>query len=290
MFLLFSPYLLLYDPSPCITSPQSCLVKKSQKDCSEAQQTAFTEDTIRFYASDDQSKYMAAHKKYSVTMDTDDKHAKFRDSQLEESKALIRRLVFYILLFSLVADIYVSKAAVLDHLTLWSWSLHTLYFELHLPASPTLTKLLHGPSFTGAHALFFMYIWTMIANPNMEFDLAPPGRAVWFVYVRAFYMHLFPIIFHWMDLMQNQALLAEIYNSPSFLARDGYLFQFWACIGGYFAMGLTWEQFNGNAAATYNIEIVDDATYVLISKVIGVASCIVSFLHGLRPRLFKVEV
>jgi hypothetical protein len=110
-------------------------------------------------------------------MDSDDKHAKFRQSQYGESGALTSRLVFYTLLFSWIADVYVSKAAVLDHLTLWSWTLHTFYFELHLPSSPTLTKMLHGPSFAGAHALAIMYIWTMIANPNMEFDLAPPGRA-----------------------------------------------------------------------------------------------------------------
>lgn len=218
---------------------------------------------------------------------SDDKHEKFRQSQQGDSKALTRRIVFYVLLISWVADVYASKAAVLDHLTLWSWTLHTLYFELYLPASPTLAKVLHGPSFTGAHALFFMYVWTMIANPNMEFDLAPPGRAAWLVYARALYMHLFPIIFHWVDIIQNQATLVELYASPAFLSKDGTLFQFWACVGGYFTMGLTWEQFNGDAAGTYNIEIVDDATYVLISKVIGVLSCIIAFYFGLRPKLIK---
>lgn len=229
-------------------------------------------------------------------MDTDDKHAKFRQSQQQQQAGskntnflLTRCLVFYVLLFSLLADVYASRAAVLDHLTLWSWILHTLYFELHVPSSPIRTKLLHGPSFTGAHALCLMYIWTMIANPNMEFDLAPPGRAAWLVYARAFYMHFLPILFHWVDLTQNQATLAEIYDSPALLAKGGYPFQFWACVGGYFAMGLTWEAFNGDAAATYNIEMMDDDTYVLVSKVLGVLACLLSFLFGLRPRLFQAN-
>ena len=216
-------------------------------------------------------------------MNEDDKNAKFHDSQ---SRILIRRVVFYTLLSTLIADVYASKAAVLDHLTIWSWCLHTLYFELYLPASPTMAKLLHGPSFTGAHALFFMYLWTMVANPKMEFDLAPAGRASWLVYVRALFLHFAPIVFHWTDISLNQKQLVDIYKSPAFLPKDGYLFQFWACVGGYFAMGLTWEQFNGDAAATYKIEIVDEATYVLVSKVIGVVSCLVSYFAILRPKIF----
>lgn len=216
-------------------------------------------------------------------MAEDDKNAKFRESQY---RSLIRKVIFYTLLGTLIADVYASKAAVLDHLTIWSWCLHTLYFELYLPASPSLTKLLHGPSFTGAHALFFMYLWTMIANPNMEFDLAPPGRATWLVYARALFLHFAPIAFHWIDISLNQKILVDIYKSAAFLPKDSYLFHFWVCVGGYFAMGLTWEQFNGDAAATYKIEMVDDATYVLVSKVIGVLSCGVSYVAILRPKIF----
>ena len=57
--------------------------------------------------------------------------------------------------------------------TLWSWTLHTACF---LPFAPSSywTLLTYGPSFGGAWALMLMYIWTMIANPTMELDLAPP--------------------------------------------------------------------------------------------------------------------
>lgn len=200
-----------------------------------------------------------------------------------------RQAIFYVLLASSVADVYASKAAVLDHLTLWSWCLHLIYFQLHLSSSPGISKALHGPSFTGAHALFFMYCWTMLVNPNMEFDLAPEGRKPWLVYARAFFMHFAPVIFHWIDIIISQPLLLEIYESSSFLPRDGLLFKFWVCCGGYFAMGLTWEQFNGDAAATYNIQFVSAETYVLVSKLIGVASCLAMYFLVLRPKLFKVK-
>lgn len=100
-------------------------------------------------------------------MDSDDKNTKYGKTLEDSSKATTRRCIFYVLFITLIVDIYVSKAAVLDHLTIWSWILHVLYFELHLPTSPGMVKLLHGPSFTGAHALLLMYIWTMIANPQV---------------------------------------------------------------------------------------------------------------------------
>jgi hypothetical protein len=205
------------------------------------------------------------------------------------SQVRTRQAIFYVFLASLMCDVYVSKAAVLDHLTLWSWCLHMLYFELHLPTYRGLAKALHGPSFTGAHALFFMYCWTLVANPHMEFELAPSGRHPLVIYARAFFLHFFPVIFHWIDLTSNQSILAEIYESPVFLERGSLLFRFWVCVGGYFAMGLTWEQFNGDAAATYHIEIVSEKTYVLVSKAIGVISCVVAYLVALQPRLFKVK-
>ena len=121
----------------------------------------------------------------------------------------------------------------------------------------------------------------------MEFDLAPPGRPGWVVYGRAIYLHFAPIPLLWNDLSQNRDLLSRLYASNSFLAKGGKLFQFWVCVGGYLAMGLTWEQFNGDAGGTYNVSIVDEETFSGIAKVLAVSACIASFLLGLHPVLFK---
>ena len=108
---------------------------------------------------------------------------------------LHRRITYYSLLSTYVADAYASSGESMMHLTLWSWFLQMLYFELPLGkikdeeaekkeqvtttksiTSPWVVHLLHGPAFAGAHALFAMYLWTLYANPDMEFDLAPPAR------------------------------------------------------------------------------------------------------------------
>lgn len=117
-------------------------------------------------------------------------------------------------------------------------------------------------------------------NPTMEFDLAPEGRADWLIYARGVWLHLIPVVVHWWDIQSNGKVLREVYQ----VMGDSKLFQFWVCVGGYFAMGLTWEQVNGDAAATYNVTIVTPETYVNVGKVIGVVGCVVAFVL-LKPKL-----
>ena len=178
--------------------------------------------------------------------------AKKAESELAKSSTT-RKIIFYAFLTTLIADTYASKAEVLNHLTLWSFILHMLYFELQLPSTSaftqTLARIFHGPSFCGSFALFSMYVWTLIANPTMEFDLAPEGRAVWLIYARGFWLHLGPILCHYIDFQQNQVVLRDMYSSTGW--NKSKLCQFWMCLGGYFAMGLTWEQVNGDASGTY---------------------------------------
>lgn len=218
--------------------------------------------------------------------DNDDKHAKCATQRRQQSsistRYLVRRLSFYILLSTALVDFYASKCDSMLHLTLWSCILHTLYFELPLNEATTLALFFHGPSFSGAHALFAMYLWTLYANPNMEFDLAPEGRAVWLVYVRAFWLHFGPVLLHWIDLASNREALQLIYKSATI---NTFLLYFWSSVGGYFAMGLSWEQVSGDASATYHIENMSEETYVNVSKALGVTACILSFLIGIKAQL-----
>lgn len=211
-------------------------------------------------------------------------------SQLGENNSILtRKVIFYAFLATLIADTYASKAEVLNHLTLWSLILHMLYFELDLPSKSTLTqtliRLFHGPSFCGSLALFNMYLWTLIANPSMEFDLAPEGRATWLIYARGFWLHLGPILCHYIDFQQNGAMIRDVYASAGWNVSK--LCQFWMCLGGYFAVGLTWEQVNGDASGTYNVTVVTPEVFVLISKAIGVVSCIIAFMMVVKPKLLN---
>lgn len=191
-----------------------------------------------------------------------------------------RRWKFYAMLISLFWDIYTSQAGVLEHLTLWSWILHMLYFELHL-SSTKILPWLHGPSLSGAYALFVMYVWTLIANPNMEFDLAPEGRSDLVVYARALWFHLAPVVMHYLDTKNNAAALRRAYQRHN----KGKFLSFWASVGGYFAMGLTWEAcFEDSGAGTYNVTRVSPEVYVNVSKALGIIACVGIFLTVTKPK------
>mmetsp|Transcript_11304 Transcript_11304/g.15666 ORF Transcript_11304/g.15666 Transcript_11304/m.15666 type:complete len:214 (-) Transcript_11304:390-1031(-) len=211
-------------------------------------------------------------------VNNDDKYAKSK----AQNGLMVRQITFYMLLFSYIADVFASKAETMMHLTMWSWFLHTLYFQLHLPSHPGLVRLLHGPSFAGAHALFGMYCWTLLVNPSMEFDLAPEGRARWVTVLRAFWLHAAPVFMHRIDTMNQIEILRNAYRG-----HDTVLLQLWASVCGYFAMGLTWEQVNGDASGTYNVTRVSPEVFVAVSKVVGVGACIMCFFLFTRPSLIK---
>ena len=214
----------------------------------------------------------------------DDKHAKFNSNLVSSPTSIsTRRLIFYIFFITLLADVVASQAEVLNHLTLWSHILHTLYFELNLDSSFTMIRLLHGPSFCGSHALLVMYLWTLLVNPSMEFDLAPEGRAEWLIYARGIWIHFMAVLCHWADLSANRIILKKAYQNWN----QSRLFQFWVSVGGYFAMGLTWEQVNGDAAGTYNVTLVSPEVFVMVTKVLGVLGCVVAYMIFIKPKLMS---
>ena len=212
---------------------------------------------------------------------------------------LYRRVAYYSLLSSYAVDAYLSKAETMMHLTLWSWCLQILYFELPVPTAQEnnsyskLLPILHGPAFTGAHALFAMYLWTLYANPQMEYDLAPKGRPGWVILARAAWFHALPVVLQWYDLQQIGTLLHHRVYQPLLQSLSSpwkrYGVYFWMAVGGYFAMGLTWEQVNGDATGTYKVQHVSPETFVNVSKALGVTACVASFVGGFWPVLLQSD-
>ena len=142
----------------------------------------------------------------------------------------------------------------------------------------------------GSFALLLCYIWTLAVNPSMEFDLAPPGRAPWLVYVRAFFFHFVPVFFHIHDLKSHSQLLKLRYlrtlSNSSKPMRIFFLF--WSSVGGYLAMGLTWEQLAGDSAAgIYNVTIVSVETFTNVSKGLAILGCLSAFFAFLKPKLLS---
>jgi len=114
-----------------------------------------------------------------------------------------------------------------------------------------------------------------------------------------------PVVFHcFTDINENRTHLRKAYayvgnndsgrdggvsytgeNSSDEKKSDRWWMYFWSSVGGYFAIGLTWEQVNGDATGTYNVTIMDPELYVLVSKVTGILSCIFAFFYFIKPIL-----
>ena len=219
---------------------------------------------------------------------TSDAQAKKAAAAQASKIGWIRPGIFYSLLVTLLADVCASRAASLLHLTLWSWILHLLYFELPL-SSCNRVIWLHGPSLGGSVALWNMYLWTLYANPQMEFDLAPEGRPEWLILIRAAWLHAAPVIFHMVDLHWHSRDLQRAYRSATSNGRGRLLQWLWSSVGGYLAMGLTWEYVNGDATATYHVTVVSEAVYVNVSKVVGIGSCLFTFWLFTKPLLISKQ-
>jgi len=117
--------------------------------------------------------------------------------------------------------------------------------------------------------------------------LAPPGRSPAVVYVRAFWMHFIPVWFHFTDIAKHEASLRQVYQQKA----PSMFLKFWCMVGGYLAMGLTWEQFanlvtgGAGGAATYNVTTVSPETFANVSKMLAISACLLVYFISIKPKL-----
>jgi hypothetical protein len=201
---------------------------------------------------------------------------------------LVRTYLGRIFFLTLLADVYATPA-VIWHLTIWTWILHTVAFSIPIHRYPNLARLTHGPSFNGAFSLAACYCWTLYANPTMEFDLAPKGRPDWLIYLRGFGLHFFPVIAVMMDIITNKLAFRTLYRHFDNWSAGGldykYPLGFLTCLGSI-ALGLIWEIVNGDPSGTYNVTTMTNEEFVLGSKVIGTSVAILSYFFILRPLVY----
>ena len=213
------------------------------------------------------------------------------DDKLQKSlkTGAIRTGIGRLFLCTLLADLCATPQ-VIWHLTIWTWILHTIAFNIPIHLFPNLARLTHGPSYNGAWSLAAVYCWTLYANPTMEFDLAPEGRPVWLVYLRAFWFHFFPPIAVTIDMMLNKISFQTLYKNFHNWSAGGldytYPLGLLTCMGSI-VLGLVWEVVNGDPSATYNVTSMSNEQFVLIGKIIGTTAAVLSYFFLLRPAVYS---
>ena len=211
-----------------------------------------------------------------------------------------RKYLGRIFLFTLIADLYATPE-VIWHLTIWTWILHTVAFNIPVSSYPNLARLTHGSSFNGAFSLAATYCLTLYANPTMEFDLAPKGRPDWMIYLRAFWLHYFPVIAVMLDMKINKMAFQTLYKYFENWSAGGLDYKYplgiLTCFGSI-AMSLIWEMVNGDPSGTYNITSMPPSfpllgttsateQFVLYSKIIGTFGAVMSYFFILRPAVYN---
>jgi len=89
----------------------------------------------------------------------------------------------------------------------WTLALHVLYFGLCERGQLTLTRLLHGPSFGGSHAIFMTYLFNCLTEPSWS---TKTGTMAFF----ELWLHLAPVLLHWGDGFLNFLALQKAYSPP----------------------------------------------------------------------------
>ncbi|CAJ1413553.1 unnamed protein product, partial [Effrenium voratum] len=144
-----------------------------------------------------------------------------------------------------------GKALVWHELSTWTMALHVLYFGLCERGQPLLTRLLHGPSFGGSHAILVTYLFSMLTERSTSGGLSILQMA-W-----SFWLHTVPCALHWADGLLNFKDLQAAYSPPmaggvtSIWDAGGLVpalrfagarttLRVWSAAAGYMMLGLLW--------------------------------------------------
>mmetsp|Transcript_28123 Transcript_28123/g.45218 ORF Transcript_28123/g.45218 Transcript_28123/m.45218 type:complete len:257 (-) Transcript_28123:13-783(-) len=92
------------------------------------------------------------------------------------------------------------KPMVWSDFATWTLALHTLFFGLCERGQPLFTRILHGPSFGGSHAVLVIYLFTLLKG------------GAWSLW--GWWLHIAPCILHWADGMLNFRALLKAYSPP----------------------------------------------------------------------------
>ncbi|CAE7545121.1 Cep164 [Symbiodinium sp. CCMP2456] len=146
------------------------------------------------------------------------------------------------------------KATVWLELLSWTLALHVLYFGLCEKGARHVTRILHGPSFGGAHAMLLTYLFEQLTAPRQADEgLDSFWGAVW-----QFWLHCGPVLLHWADGMLNFKELQAAYSPPMTggttsiwdagglvpamrFASSRSLLRAWSAAAGYFMLECAWS-------------------------------------------------
>mmetsp|Transcript_48078 Transcript_48078/g.107975 ORF Transcript_48078/g.107975 Transcript_48078/m.107975 type:complete len:269 (+) Transcript_48078:53-859(+) len=144
-----------------------------------------------------------------------------------------------------------------QELVTWTLALHILYFGLCERGQRLLTRLLHGPSFAGAHAVLITYLFVAATERRQVQGLGNFWATAWQLWLRSA-----PFLLHWADGLLNFKELQNAYSPPMTgtcasgttsvwdagglipalrFASSRTFFRAWSAAAGYFVFECVWS-------------------------------------------------
>lgn len=190
------------------------------------------------------------------------------------------------------------KATVWLELLTWTLALHVLYFGLCEKGARHVTRILHGPSFGGAHAMLLTYLFEQLAAPRQ----ADAGIDSFWSTVWQFWLHCAPVLLHWADGMLNFQELQAAYSPPMTggttsiwdagglvpamrFASTRSLLRAWSAAAGYFMLECAWSATTKTSRREFGVHKLLEVSSM--EEVLRLAASLVAY-SVFTHRLFTV--
>ncbi|CAK9071077.1 unnamed protein product [Durusdinium trenchii] len=201
---------------------------------------------------------------------------------------LVRRLCAAHLFACLFLEL--RQANIWTQFTTWTLALHVLFFGLCERGQPFLTRLLHGPSFGGSHAILVNYLYATLVTGAVE-PTKPESSSAW---DWSGWIRVVPCVLHWVDGILNFKDLQKAYSPPvtdssAWDARLGramlyagsrVILRAWAAALGYLALAALFAALSSDldtARAVRELSFFKFFEVTDMREVLSLASTIISY-------------
>ena len=151
----------------------------------------------------------------------------------------------------------------LTHVSLWTWLLHIFSVISYL--YNLNHNILFSASIIGSRYIYYGYLFSLLINPNLEYDLVTSQRQGWEVtpyktVIRSVYYHVLPYILSFLYI-------------DSFKFDNRGIILYISILASYNIIGIILKSLNNYALSPYNIYILTNSNKYIVISELGFIIC-----------------
>lgn len=171
----------------------------------------------------------------------------------------------YILLLSFVTVPFLYEVTkypeIMTHLSLWTWMLHICSFYSYLYSSDVDNSVILTASVIGSRYIYYAYIFSLLVNPYLEYDLINESRPLWkdkyiWTLARSIYYHGLPYF-------------ASYYYDSFYQLNNNGILMYVFILFIYLVSGMILKCFNNYMLSPYHIYITTNNNRNIVISELG---------------------